>query len=166
MRWVQAWARSRFPHSPTGCNRQEDIMSFTASARRVGATLRHEVDVNGRHTIITDEPASVGGTDEGPAPHELLAATLASCVSTMLALYAQNRGWELSDLSVDVVYDNESAPRRFEVILNLPAGLTAGQLQRLTRVADTCPVRRALEAGFEFSEQVSTSRDPLIAQTA
>lgn len=39
-------------------------MSFTASARRIGDSLRHEVDVNGRHTIITDEPSSLGGTDQ------------------------------------------------------------------------------------------------------
>ncbi len=36
--------------------RTEHTMSFTASARSIDGTLRHEVDVNGRHTIITDEP--------------------------------------------------------------------------------------------------------------
>lgn len=82
-------------------------MSMTATARRVGATLRHEVDVNGRHSIVTDEPTSLGGTDSGPAPHELLPATLASCIATMIALYAQTKGWEIGEVSVEVVYDNE-----------------------------------------------------------
>ena len=49
-------------------------MSFTASARPVNGSLRHEIDVNGRHTIVTDEPEGLGGTDTGPAPHELLPA--------------------------------------------------------------------------------------------
>ena len=40
-------------------------MSFTASARSIDGTLRHEVDVNSRHTIITDEPAGLGGTVSG-----------------------------------------------------------------------------------------------------
>ena len=31
-------------------------MSFTASAHSIDGTLRHEIDVNGRHTMITDEP--------------------------------------------------------------------------------------------------------------
>lgn len=53
-----------------------------ATARSAGNGLRHEVDVNGRHVITTDEPSSLGGTDAGPAPHELLPATLAACVST------------------------------------------------------------------------------------
>ena len=129
-------------------------MSMTAIARRTGDGLRHEIDVNGRHVLVTDEPPALGGTDGGPAPHELLAATLASCISTMIALYANRHGWPLDDLSVEVDYDTESQPRRFDIRVNLPAGLTEAQLTRLRRVADTCPVRRALEAGFAFDERI------------
>jgi putative redox protein len=129
-------------------------MTFTASARPVGGTLRHEIDVNGRHTTTTDEPVSVGGTDSGPAPHELLAAMLASCVSTMMVLYARRHDWDLGDMRVDVDYDADASPRRAQVSIHLPAGLTADQVARLERVAATCPVRRALEAGFTFKERI------------
>ena len=44
------------------------------------------------HTITTDEPASLGGTDTAPTPHELLTATLASCVSTMLVPLRETQG--------------------------------------------------------------------------
>src|ERR1017187_10616553 len=98
-------------------------MSFTATARSIDGTLRHEIDVNGRHTITTDEPESVGGTDTAPAPHELLAATLASCVSTMIVLYAQRRDWRLGDVRVDVVYDADTTPRRGDVTVHLPHDL-------------------------------------------
>lgn len=130
-------------------------MSFTASARRIGNSLRHEVDVNGRHAIFTDEPESLGGTDTGPAPHELLPATLASCISTMIALYAQRKQWDIGEIRVDVDYDHEAKPRRFDVTVHLPDGLTDGQVTRLKRAADTCPVRRALEGGFVFDERIS-----------
>ena len=43
-------------------------MSLTASARSTGDTLRQELLVDGRHRLITDEPAQLGGTDTGPAP--------------------------------------------------------------------------------------------------
>lgn len=132
-------------------------MSFTASAHSIDGTMRHEIDVNGRHTIITDEPASLGGTDAGPAPHELLPATLASCISTMIVLYAQRKNWDIGDVRVDVDYDYESEPRRFAVEVHLPGGLTDDQVARLRRVADTCPVRRALEGTFEFDERVLTA---------
>ena len=140
-------------------------MSYTATARSIEGSLRHEIDVNGRHTIITDEPASLGGTDTAPTPHELLAPTLASCVSTMIMLYAQRREWELAGVEVDVDYDADSTPRNFELTVHLPAGLSSEQIERLTRVADTCPVRRALEAGFTFDEHVVADR-PLPARPA
>src|ERR1039457_4185877 len=105
-------------------------MSFTASAHSIDGTLRHEIDVNGRHTITTDEPESVGGTDTAPAAHESLAATLASCVSTMIVLYAQRPDWRLGDVRVDVVYDADTTPRRVDVTVPLPDHPTPEQTQR------------------------------------
>jgi putative redox protein len=129
-------------------------MSFTASAQPIDGTLRHEIDVNGRHTITTDEPEKLGGTDSAPAPHELLPAMVAACVSTMITLYARRRGWALEGMRVDVEYDAEQMPRQLAIHLHLPASLTREQTERLRRVADTCPVRRAFEAGFQFEERV------------
>jgi putative redox protein len=134
-----------------------------AIARSTDGALRQEVDVNGRHVIVTDEPARLGGTDTGPAPHELLPAMLASCISTMITLHARARGWELGDLRVEVVYDSESTPRHVDVRVYLPQGLTAEQVRRLRRVADTCPARRALEAGFTFDEQLIVADRPVSA---
>jgi putative redox protein len=133
-----------------------DLMTMTATAVRLGDGLTHEVDVNGRHTILTDEPERLGGADRGPAPHELLAAAVAACTSTMVAMYASRHGWALGELAVEVDYDPDAVPRRFDVRLSLPAGLSAEQVSRLRRVADTCPVRRALEAGCAFEEQLLT----------
>jgi putative redox protein len=129
-------------------------MTMTASAHSIDGTLLHEIDVNGRHTISTDEPETLGGSDAGPAPHELLPAMLAACISTMIAMYAQSRDWELEDVRVDVEYDSDSTPRGIEVAIHLPAGLTPDQVTRLRRVADACPVRRAFEAGFTFEERI------------
>ncbi len=132
-------------------------MLFTAKAIRTSG-LRFQVDVNRRHTIATDEPLSLGGTDQGPAPHELLPAALASCVATTVALYAEKHGWEIGGPTVEVAYDPESTPRTFEVDLHLPSGLSPDRRRRLERVAAACPLRRALQAGFAFSEKSSHVR--------
>ena len=116
----------------------------------------HEVDVNGRHTIFTDEPEHLGGHDQGPAPHELLAATLASCIATMIAMYSENHGWDTGETTVDVEYDATSSPRRFAIEVNVANDLTPEQRLRLERVAEACPVRRALETGFTFEERWSS----------
>jgi putative redox protein len=129
-------------------------MSMTATARRTGSGLEHEVDVNGRHTIVTDEPERLGGGDQGPAPHELLAAMLASCIATTIAMYAQTRRWDIGETVVRVTYDSDSSPRKVAVVVQLPDDVTPDQQRRLERVAETCPARRALEAGFVFEERI------------
>jgi putative redox protein len=129
-------------------------MTMTATAHPIDGGLCQEIDVNGRHTILTDEPGHLGGTDRGPAPHELLAAMLASCVATTIVAYAQPRNWKLADVHVEVAYDPDSTPRRADVRLYLPAELTADQVKRLRKVAQTCPATRALEAGFVFDEEL------------
>jgi putative redox protein len=133
-------------------------MTLIATTRRVANGLEHEVDVNQRHVIVTDEPESLGGTDQGPAPHELLPAALASCVATMVAIYAERRGWDIGEPSVEVRYETDSTPRSMDVTVHLPDHLTAEQLRRLKRVAETCPLRRALEAGFTFEDRVVTAQ--------
>jgi putative redox protein len=135
-------------------------MTLTARARRHGGPLRHEVSVGGRHVIVTDEPVRLGGDDTGPAPHELVPAALASCVATMIGMYAATKGWDPPDVIVDVEYDTETTPRRVKVGLLVPPGLSADQVERLLRVARTCPVRRALEAGFRFEEHVEVAPWP------
>ena len=127
---------------------------MTATARCLDGGLRSEIDVNGRHTIVTDEPERLGGTDEGPAPHELLAAMLASCVATMIAMYARARGWHLGEVRVEAVYETDRAPRDVQLRICLPDGLTDDQIKRLRNVGRTCPARRALEAGFAFKEEL------------
>jgi putative redox protein len=129
-------------------------MSLTATARSTGDTLRQEVLVDGRHRLVTDEPAELGGTDTGPAPHELLPAALAACVAVTMRMYARTKGWALGELSIDVVYDNTSTPRQFDVTVNLPHDLTPKQVRRLMRVAEACPVRRSIEAGMVFDEHL------------
>ena len=129
-------------------------MSLTASARTSGGSLRTEILVDGRHHLTTDEPARLGGTDTGPAPHELVPAALAACVTTTVQAYARTKGWELDEIAVDVVYDNTSTPRHFDVTVHLPDDLSDEQRRRLMRVAEACPVRRAIEAGMTFDEHL------------
>jgi putative redox protein len=132
-------------------------MSLTATARSIPGTLRQEVVIDGQHRLITDEPEQLGGEGSAPAPHELFPAALASCISTTLVMYARTKGWDLGDVAVAVEYDNKSTPRRFEIAIELGGDLTGEQLKRLDKVAASCPVRRAIEAGIEFDETIARS---------
>ena len=64
-------------------------MGLRASARSVPGTIRQEVLIDGRHRLVTDQPAGIGGTELGPSPHELFPAALAACTVWALVRYAQ-----------------------------------------------------------------------------
>lgn len=130
-------------------------MSLTASARSIPGTLRQEVVIGDGHRLVTDEPERLGGEGSAPAPHELLPAALASCISTTLVMYARTKEWDLRRVDVAVDYDHRSTPRSFEIEVQVEGDLDDEQLARLERVAESCPLRRALETGFEFHERVS-----------
>ena len=130
-------------------------MSLTATSRSIAGTLRQEIVIDGKHRLITDEPEAVGGDGSAPAPHELLPAALASCVATTLVMFARRKGWELGEVSVDVDYDHRSTPRTADIAIHLGGDLTADQLEMLDRVAEACPVRRAIEGGIEFTERIT-----------
>jgi putative redox protein len=125
-------------------------------ARRLQG-FAHEIDIEGGHTIVVDEPADAGGTDAGPSPGRLLAASLASCTAVTMEMYAERKGWELDAIEVDVdgTYDGH-VPTAFSVTVRLPAGLSEDQRERLLVVASKCPVHKALtgETTVTISDRV------------
>jgi uncharacterized OsmC-like protein len=131
---------------------EEGRMTTTATARQTADGLTHDVEVADYTT--TAPPIEPSDVDFGSVSHELLAATLATSVATMVASYAEDRGWRLGDTSVEVSYDPDRVPSELVVHTHLPEGLPAEQRARLERVALTCSARRALEGGFDFVERL------------
>jgi putative redox protein len=134
-------------------------VSLRATAHSIPGSLRQDVVIDGRFHVATDEPRALGGTDTAPAPHELLPAALASCVSTTLLMYARTKNWDLGRVDVDVDYDQSSTPRRCEIAIRIEHALGADQLARLEKVAASCPVRRAIESGIAFRERIESPPD-------
>jgi putative redox protein len=133
-------------------------MGLIATARSIPGTLRQDVLVDERFHLTTDEPATLGGDGTAPAPHELLPAALASCISTTLVMYARTKNWDLGEVAVNVDYDHRTSPRRFEIGIAIGGDLSSEQATRLEKVAAACPLRKALETGFEFDERVTLGR--------
>jgi putative redox protein len=115
----------------------------------------HDVDA-GAHHLVVDEPPEQGGTDEGPSPQELLAASLASCTAITIEMYAKRKGWDISGLEVDCRYSpaDRGCVTKFDVIMRMPAHLSEEQIERLQVIAAKCPVHRVLEGEVAFEERV------------
>lgn len=129
-------------------------MKATARRTRTDA-FRHDVEVRGHHVSI-DEPRDAGGDDSGPSPQELLAASLAGCTAITMEMYAKRKGWDIGPIEVDCEYSpaERGSPTKFELVLRLPGGLSAEQVERLKVIAAKCPVHRTLDGEVMFHERV------------
>ena len=129
---------------------------ITATARRRSGHT-HDVEVSG-HKLIVDEPIEAGGSNLGPSPMRLLAASLASCTAMTVEMYADRKGWELTELEVSAAF--EPGPRNecdnFTVTLRLPPRLSEDQIRRILIIAGKCPVHRTLasSAQIEIEDRV------------
>lgn len=66
-----------------------------------GEGLRSEIRI-GRHTVVVDEPPSLGGEDGAPNPVETALAALLSCQVVTYRVWAAKLGIPLDDIAVDV----------------------------------------------------------------
>src|SRR5262245_42329117 len=73
--------------------------SGTVSVHGSAAGFAQEIVV-GQHRLTADEPTSLGGTDTGPNPYDLLLAALGSCTSMTVAMYARRKRWPLEAVTV------------------------------------------------------------------
>jgi putative redox protein len=126
-------------------------MVRVTARRREGFT--HEVEIEGGHRIVIDEPKEAGGADQGPSPTRTVAAALAACTAITTEMYAQRKGWELGDVEVGVEmeYGDAGVPQAFQVTLRVPRPLSEDQLERLRVIAGKCPVHRALSGEREVT---------------
>ncbi len=130
---------------------------------RTGAEgYRTEILASG-HTIVADEPTSLGGTDTGATPYDLLVAGLGSCTSITLRMYADRKGWPLEEIVVrlrhskvhvtDGVGSADSSTMKIDQIereIELGGDLSDDQRARLRAIADRCPVHRTLESDIQI----------------
>jgi putative redox protein len=119
-------------------------MKRALARRRKG--YEHEVEIR-EHRLIVDEPEEKGGTDQGPTPAELFAASLATCTAITIEMYAGRKEWGLGQVEVGVDYTEATTddPATFDVTITLGADLSEENRDRLLTIAGKCPVHRALK---------------------
>lgn len=127
----------------------------------------------GRHSIIADEPGSIGGNDFGPSPYELLNSSLGACTAMTLQMYARRKGWDLQEVKVHLSHakknvhqddmQNVDGPKsridRFEKVIELQGDLSEEQKRRLLDIANKCPVHKTLATPQEFATKLLEDDD-------
>jgi len=107
--------------------------------------------------ITSDEPESVGGTDTGPTPTELLLSSLAVCYAMAVHHAARKRDIELPDLAVTATGDYEG-PCFAGIELEVASSHPREELETLVARANTyCYVSNTLRRAPELRV---TIKDP------
>ena len=78
-------------------------------------SITHELSGS---VIATDAPPDNQGKGETFSPTDLLAASLASCIATVLGIYAQRKQWDLRGMRLRIEKKmSQNPPRRVEALL-------------------------------------------------
>ena len=125
------------------------------------SNFQNEVRYGDARTLITDEPAGVGG-GAGPDPYTLLLAALGSCISMTVSMYARRKNWPLERVTVRlrhsrvhaddcaVCEEREAQITVIERDIDLVGALDDDKRARLLEIANRCPVHRTLTATIEI----------------
>jgi len=133
--------------------------------------LRYAQNISvGSHLLRGDEPVSAGGSDVGPNPYELLLAALGTCTSITVRMYADRKQWPLESVHIELSYarvhadDCTACDKELNLVdgiemeLSLFGELSESQRQRLTEIANKCPVHRTLESPIPIHARLAPAR--------
>ena len=119
------------------------------------------------HVWYADEPESMGGSDTGPTPYELLLSAVAACTCITVSMYCRRKGWELHSISARYEHDRVHADDcddceddsigyidRVRSEIFIEGDFDVEQRERLTDIARRCPVHKTLDHGVDFTTEM------------
>jgi len=128
-------------------------MAFKISAVYSGddqVELTHGLSGN---KLLTDLPPDNGGRGRTFSPTDLTAASVASCVLSIMAKLAQRDGIKFEGASIEIEKHMQESPRRISAltgVIKLPPGLEPRQREKLIACVKACPVSRSLHPDIKL----------------
>lgn len=149
--------------------------TFAADTRLVEG-LQTEARVR-QFQFTVDEPPTLGGSDLGPNPVELVLAALGTCQEIVYATYASILGIPVEAVAVKV--EGSLDPRGFFGVAEVPAGFrevsftvdvessaSPEEISRLIRVVNEhCPVLDILQRPLPVSGSYAHNGKPVTAES-
>ena len=160
---LAAWAERYLPEMATPTRTESGAVEVAETRNGKFVNTVHA----GRHILYADEPLDAGGDDVGPSPYEYLLASLGSCTSMTLRLYAQHKDMPLEHVSVRLRHrrihardceDCETTEAQISEIereIHLQGNLDEAQRRRLLEIAEKCPVHRTLTGVVKVRSRLS-----------
>ena len=126
----------------------------------VNISIRYEGDLHCAAThgpskteIATDAPIDNKGKGESFSPTDLVATALGTCMSTILAMAAEEHGLNVKGMTVSISKEmSKDAPRRIVALpseVHIPLPASTPQRALLENAALNCPVHKSLPPDIE-----------------
>ncbi len=156
---IATWVR-RYIQSPA--EEEEAHGDVVVSLAEPGFTCKVKA---GPHRLLADEPRSVGGLDQGPAPYDFVSIGLGACTAMTVRMYTDRKEWPLDEIHVHVTHRKEKVPGEtdergrevqrdvFQRKIEIVGELDSEQRARMLEIADRCPVHRTLEASAHIETE-------------
>lgn len=98
-------------------------------------------------SLITSAPKDNSGDGSSFSPTDLVGASMSSCMITIMAIWAEKNGVDISGCWAEVDKQMSSTPRRISTLkveIHLPNQLSTDHRDRLEQAARGCPVHHSL----------------------
>lgn len=102
--------------------------------------------------VSTDAPVDNHGKGESFSPTDLMCAATAACMSTIMGIYAEQHGLNLTGMRLEVAKEMSAAPRRIARIsieIHLPLPADTPHREALEQCALGSPAMHSLHPGIE-----------------
>jgi putative redox protein len=133
----------------------------TSKVIYLGELRTHSEHIASGNAIITDAPIDNHGKGQAFSPTDLAATSLASCMITVLGIYAQNNDIDMKGTHAEVTkVMSKDGPRRItgvdvKLVIRTSHSLDDKQKTILERVARTCPVSLSLHPDIKQDIQIN-----------
>jgi putative redox protein len=142
-------------------------VEVTALAR---ITVKHrhgqsfDIRVRG-YALISDEPVTAGGDDEGPTPTELVVAGLAACAADQAVKRLAGIGERFEPMEVGADFEWDSQGSRVSSIrleIRIPDVISKSARNEVLDAMRSCPARKMLEEPPTVEYELSVGGTPAV----
>lgn len=137
-------------------------------------TVRHrygqtfDIQVRG-YRLVSDEPVTLGGEDEGPTPTELMVAGLAACAADEVVKCLAGVGLQLQPVEIGAEFAWDAEGRRVSSVrldVTIPETIGESTREKVLQAMLSCPARKMLTEPPIVEYELIAASVPALAGSA
>ena len=125
-------------------------MNATSITTHLGDVRCQSIFTPSKEEFFTDIETAAGGKGEYPSPADMLAATVASCMLSMMAWTGKKRGFDTRGISIAASAEEKGGKlTAMHFHITVPQNCDGGTRLHLEAAVKHCPVGNALASSIE-----------------